>query len=764
VSTPNDRLYNLLPQVIRLRDSQDPAEPLRSLLSVISEQADLLEANVAQLYDDWFIETCQDWIVPYIGDLIGYDVLHAAGDPSTGTTPAELGLDRILIPRADVGNTIGARRRKGTLRVLVDLARDVAGWPAVAVEFSRLTGITQGLNDLRSTRGRTVNVRDASALERIGSVADTSSRSANLRGPGPASTGALQTSGVGLLIPRYRAYSVSQSTAAWIPGAGDHGFTFSALGNDLPLYSGVGLPIALARADAGSEIHYGEGKSLAIWTRAEGENAKATLVTRKRIVPANLSRWHRKPSPGTVAVDAVLGRISFPPDEVPAQVIVSYHYGFSYEIGAGEYERLPLPLPPVPLTAAVLGGTITFAGACLSGIEVLVTVDAVANARYVTTAKDSLASVAAAVAKAIGAAAIPGITASATDDVVTVSGSQSLAVTFPERSYAIAHDGTEAHERLSRALERWKADGPARAVIEFGDSEIYDEDEIAIDLFEGQVLQIRAAGGARPVIRMTEWRAGGTEPIRLGGAPGSAIVLDGLIVAGSSLRIGGRLSRLVLRSSTLVPGWKHLSPSARRHRVEPSITVEDTATAITIESSIVGPIVVRRDERAAVSTPISIADSIVDAFEHGEAIGSPDARVANVELRVARSTIFGRVRVHAVAHAENSIFDREVSVTDRQHGCFRYSYVPRGSRTPPRYACQPEHHDVTVSFASTRYDDPGYARLTDDAPHAIAAGADDRSEMGAFHDLYRPERETNLRIRLAEYTPAGTDLALLFVS
>jgi hypothetical protein len=198
--------------------------------------------------------------------------------------------------------------------------------------------------------------------------------------------------------------------------------------------------------------------------------------------------------------------------------------------------------------------------------------------------------------------------------------------------------------------------------------------------------------------------------------------------------------------------------------VEPSIIVEDTATAIAIENSILGPIVVRRDERAAVSTPIAIADSIVDAFEHGEAIASPDARVANAELRVARSTIFGRVRVHAVTLAENSIFDREVSVTDRQHGCFRYSFVPHGSRTPPRYACQPAHHDVKVSFASTRFDDPGYARLTDDVSHAIAAGADDRSEMGAFHDLYRPERETNLRIRLAEYTPAGTDLALLFVS
>ena len=32
-----------------------------------------------------------------------------------------------------------------------------------------------------------------------------------------------------------------------------------------------------------------------------------------------------------------------------------------------------------------------------------------------------------------------------------------------------------------------------------------------------------------------------------------------------------------------------------------------------------------------------------------------------------------------------------------------------------------------------------------------ATGADDESEMGAFHDLYQPQRETNLALRLKEY-------------
>ena len=36
--------------------------------------------------------------------------------------------------------------------------------------------------------------------------------------------------------------------------------------------------------------------------------------------------------------------------------------------------------------------------------------------------------------------------------------------------------------------------------------------------------------------------------------------------------------------------------------------------------------------------------------------------------------------------------------------------------------------------------------------------------MGAFHDLYQPQREDSLRARLAEYTPAGTDAGIFFVT
>jgi len=36
--------------------------------------------------------------------------------------------------------------------------------------------------------------------------------------------------------------------------------------------------------------------------------------------------------------------------------------------------------------------------------------------------------------------------------------------------------------------------------------------------------------------------------------------------------------------------------------------------------------------------------------------------------------------------------------------------------------------------------------------------------MGAYHDLYQPQREANLQERLAEYTPAAMDVGIIFAN
>src|SRR6185437_7825709 len=107
--------YDLLPAIHRIRDAEQGG-PLRGLLSVVEEEWRRLVEDVDGLYDDWFIETCDEWVVPYIADLLGVPGLSSvAGVPSL---------------RAVVANTIAYRRRKGTPAVLEQLARDVTGWPA----------------------------------------------------------------------------------------------------------------------------------------------------------------------------------------------------------------------------------------------------------------------------------------------------------------------------------------------------------------------------------------------------------------------------------------------------------------------------------------------------------------------------------------------------------------------------------------------------------------------------------------------------------
>src|SRR5713226_5589911 len=175
-----DRLYELLPAVYRLRDV-DEGWPLQALLRIITEQADVLDADISQLYENWFIETCQDWVVPYIADLIGFSPVHEAGETSTAATSEARLRNKILIPRREVANTIRFRRRKGTLSVLVDLAEAVAGWPARPVEFYKLLSVAQSINHLCLHRGRTADLRDGVALQFLNGPFDRMAHTAEVR-------------------------------------------------------------------------------------------------------------------------------------------------------------------------------------------------------------------------------------------------------------------------------------------------------------------------------------------------------------------------------------------------------------------------------------------------------------------------------------------------------------------------------------------------------------------------------------------------------
>jgi hypothetical protein len=78
-SCAHNKLYRLLPAIYRERDAE-LNYPLKELLGIIEEQMDIIEEDIAQLYDNWFIETCEPWIIPYIGDLLGVKLPYSNED------------------------------------------------------------------------------------------------------------------------------------------------------------------------------------------------------------------------------------------------------------------------------------------------------------------------------------------------------------------------------------------------------------------------------------------------------------------------------------------------------------------------------------------------------------------------------------------------------------------------------------------------------------------------------------------------------------
>lgn len=802
----SDRLYELLPAIYRQRD-EERGQPLRALLRVIGEQVDVVEEDIARLYDNWFIEACDDWVVPYIGDLLGFQLVHEAGQPGDVRTPEGRALEKVLVPRREVAHTIAARRRRGTLALLEELARDVAGWPARAAEFYPLLGMTQAINQLHMRRGRTVDVREIAELDLMGGAFNRIAHNVDVRRVSSHRDPARSNiPAAGLFVWRLRAYRVSNTPASCIEEAGENCFTFSVLGNNSPLFIhpqpesepahiadelNVPAPIRLRafqkpvvengrtkRVEA-SEDYYGEldsvrqgEKSLAIrapeWPDADEDG----LIPPTAIVPTDLRHWEYEPEDDHVAVDPTRGRIVFPLEQAPPQgVWVSYYYGFSADIGGGEYRR---PISQQPAA------------------EILF--------------------------------AAPG--------------------------------------ELCARLEEWrtKTPMPQSAVVELTESEIYD-DPVEFEIPAQHSLQIRAAAGTRPIIRLLDRKANEPDALDVVLNTGSRLVLEGLLITGRSVQIraaqrpsehgpekagkGGKARKadaktsaraakrstaketrsepvaarpeaseitsnppsisteilepaqidVVIRHCTLVPGWTLECDCAPCQPAKGSIHLRNLQGRVSIEHSILGAVRVHEDELRAEPIDLHISDSALDATNLGRAaLSRPGGSgIAHAALTIVRSTVLGETHTHVMRLAETCIFAGHISVARRQIGCVRFCYVVPGSRTPRRYECEPDLAEqaaledlqklvpsaspddkaraiararsrVRPQFNSMRYGSPVYCQLALSCPAEITHGADDESEMGVFHDLFQPQRAINLRARLDEFTPAGMETGIIYVT
>jgi hypothetical protein len=699
MSFDEQRLYELLPAIYRIRDDVEK-NALKELLSVVAEQVGILEEDLAQLYDDQFIETCADWVVPYIGDLIGYRTLHSD-------------VPDVASPRADVANTIAYRRRKGTATMLEQMARDVTGWPARVVEYFQVLATTQHVNHVRLTNQVTPNLRDWELLEYSNTPFDRIPHSIDVR-PIDKRAGRYNIPNVGVHLWRIGSYGQTESPAAASDGGPDcWRYRFSPLGLDTTLFTSpererdithlaepinVPMPISRRVLHEHKDRYYGKGKSLAVYE-------SGSLVDSSRIAVFDLSdvegtnAWLNRPLDpdfeldgfGWVALDPELGRMVFFNVAPSGPVTATYHYGFSADMGGGEYER-----------------EATFE----SGL--------------------------------------------AEKELVHVE-----------------HGETSKPQSIQEGLE---ALGVSSGAVEIDDGWIYDSPP-AIVISDEQKMELRAANGRRPFVRIDSL-------LEVSGPAGGKgeVTLNGLVISGGCIVVNAGVAKLRLRHCTIVPGQVdggHFGPLAG-----PGLQITTSDTDVEIDHCIVlGGI------RAARDTHVKASNSIVDATDDAETSfgpATPDDRAGH--LSVLNSTVVGTVHTELLELASNAIFlarseDPAVPpvLADRlQDGCVRFSFVPGGSRVPRQYRCQPElalemrasELGIRVSelptaeraraigrvqptFTSLHYGDYSYGQLSRLCPEEVCEGADDEAEMGAFHDLYQPQRETNLLVRLQEYLRFG---------
>ncbi|QIO61612.1 hypothetical protein [Rhizobium leguminosarum] len=137
------RLYDLLPSVVRHRDSLI-GEPLKNKLMEFGVLADRLESEIIASYANLFVETCGRQELAHIADLIGYRPIFAQPSDEDDSKSDELAANWGYAHdpskpalRRDVGKTIWARRRKGTAPVLGAIVRLLTEWHTVVFENGR---------------------------------------------------------------------------------------------------------------------------------------------------------------------------------------------------------------------------------------------------------------------------------------------------------------------------------------------------------------------------------------------------------------------------------------------------------------------------------------------------------------------------------------------------------------------------------------------------------------------------------------------------
>ena len=682
--------------------------PLQSLLMLVEEQIAAVEYDLEQLYDDQFIETCAPWVIPYIGDLIGYQSVN-------GIAPA------IDNPRSEVANTISLRRRKGTVLVMEQLARDATAWGAHAVEMFQVLADTQYMKHPRLFNHYAPDLRKWQAGLYLNTGFDRTAHKVDVRRIEPK-RGRYNLPNIGIFLWSLAAYSITDGTptaaASNATHPGQFCYRFSSLGADMPLLhkanpqgeditaaaQPVNVPERLKSRVLCNDLqqgvgaqYYGEAASLSL-------TLNGNLLNPYEIKIADLAgddgAWANLPiaGPYKAVIDPERGRLAFATQ--PRQLTASYYYGFNADLGGGEYSRED---------------------------NFLVT-----NPAWITSFPDP---------------------------------------SFPDLASAIAF-----------ALTRLPLNGEAAVEIA-GSETIALTTALSIDLPANTTLELRAAAGARPTVLLQN-------ELTVSGDASSTLVINGLLIAAGpamqpaspspqapvhlpDLRPDSTpnlLSAFNLTDCTLVPGWS-LDPQGKPNfATAPAIKAEPAGTKVTITRSIVGSILCTK------FTTVSATNSILDATDATNvAYAALDGAAGGGALTLSGCTVVGKVHASVLTLVENSIVWGALAAGDKapwvsalvadrkQEGCVRFTFIPYEAVIPRHFKCVSRGLALPQPyFISLRYGDPGYMKLLACTDDTIRRGAEDSGEMGAFHFVFAPQRESDVLIRLQEYMPVNLEFGLIY--
>ncbi len=774
MSSPRQRLFERLPEIYRLRDAeQSPPGQLEAYVNVLDDVMRALRDHVEQFYHDQFIETCDDWVIAYLADLVG--TTHLAGDPWT--------------LRADVARTVFHRRRKGTLGAIESLSFSLTGWAAHAVEMRERLVWTQHLNHQRPdaggvpplslttsifapARGGTVNVRDPGLLSLVNGPFDPFAHVVDVKPP-------LQKSGavsgynlpnLGVFLWRLEDYTVPASKPV-MPAAPDDivaltttgadfavRFHLHAQGEPMVLFSthrfqadddppelssldAVPGPMPAARLSEGTPAGNPDAYiKVSNYTSAPPPSPSSgdpglTLhipdaafpATNWTLRGANLCAWEAGLHPPLrayeIVVDPVRGRVVFGVmDEVNEaevlrdELLVSATYGYSGPTGAHPISRAAAPTEWLDETPQVVAVNYHVSATALT--------DALANL------------------PANGPPLIIEIEDSMTHelDLATVVDS--------------GLEGTRRVLRLRRSL--W----------------------------------IRAKSGQRPVIRLR--RPLGFRPDVLGGDLEASLTvkLEGLyITRGSGFGVSDALiaqaavNALIIDGCTLDPGGFIAldgTPAGTRQPIRDAMNLTNdygfNAAAdadafaqkpqVTVTRCILGPLAIDSDYTVSISDSIIDGGSGIEASAPAYAIHGATGMAATEwgpELSVSGVTIFGRTRVENVT-GQGGIFVHGLEAHDNQKGCVKFSYFAEDvNRLPPHHACV-FGTDAVLAFTSETFGHAGYAQLKLSSDRRILENGPARDEMGAFGYLRNTAKWKNVNIRYREFMPVGVRPVLIPVT